>query len=168
MTVTLSSPGSTVPNWTLLQTATPTGVSTYTFSGLSGYAKYRIKAPNLICTTSGASLQLRINGDTGANYSAYGQVYGPSTSGQASTVGATALTIGYVSNSLQGISAVEIDDALLLTPKQLAILYGYSTGPLTYVLTGMYFGTNAVISSLTVLLSANNFSTGSIYLEGAN
>ena len=60
--------GSSVPNWTLLQTATPSGVASVTFSGLSGYSKYRI---NGVVSPSGTlNLALRINADTANHYAA--------------------------------------------------------------------------------------------------
>ena len=167
MTVTLNSAGgSSVPNWQPVTSSAPTGVSTVTYSGLSGYSKYRIKIPNLICTTGYATVQLRINGDSGANYSSGGVTYSSTTAAASVTNGTTQFSIGNANTTVQGIITVDIENALLSNPKQ--ITYSGGTNTNFIVATGMYFGAAAAITSLTVLLSANNFSTGTIYIEGAN
>jgi hypothetical protein len=61
---------------------------------------------------------------------------------------------------------VDIENALLSNPKQVTFSGGTNTN--FTIATGMYFGAAAPITSFTVLLSANNFSTGTIYIEGAN
>ena len=168
MTVTLSSAGgSSVPNWALLASNAPTGVSTYTFSGLAGYSRYRIFAPNLVPSGAGG-LQLRINADSGANYN-WG-FFGFSAS--TVTGNQTSLATFYTADSTPTTTAFsrqfDIENALLLTPKFItSTSTGYSGS--VYVVNG--FGsyiTTSAITSITLLMSANNFSTGTIYLLGAN
>ena len=170
--VASSAGGASVPNWQLLQTATPSGVATITFSGLANYARYRILIPNLICTTSLAWLELRMNADTGANYS------------DSCLIGQAAATVGlsHIANNFITLSALQwtagnpmsftldIDHALLLAPKYLSGNGMTSPGGSPYPMSqysGWYYTTSA-LTSITLLLSVNNFSTGSIYLLGAN
>ena len=156
MTVTLSSAGgSSVPNWTLLQTATPSGVTLVTFSGLSGYAKYQILAPILSGVSSGAYCQLRINGDSAANYQS-----NLANSG----AGITQLNLGANSGVTTASVYVEISNCLLLAPKLISALSNVT--PYSFVYQG--YSTTSTVSSLTILIALGNFSAGSIYLLGAN
>ena len=154
-----------VPNWTFVTSSAPTGVSTVTFSGLSGYSKYRILAPNLV-PSGVANFQFRLNADSGSNYNT--NLAGWS-GGTASTSGNTPTTQGMISfGSLTSAWSfqLDIDHALLATPK---FISGYSQNATNTVwnILGTYITTSA-ITSITLLTSANNFSTGTIYLLGAN
>ena len=155
MTVTLSSAGgSSVPNWTLLQTATPSGVATVTFSGLSGYAKYRILAPTITLASAGV-LSMRINADSGSNYFML--------VGTGSLVSANTnfyLNANYFGTAQSGWA--EIDSALLLAPKFVTIALGAAGG-----LVASTYNTTSAITSFTVFSSVN-FAAGTIYLLGAN
>jgi hypothetical protein len=166
MAISYTSLAASVPNWQPVTSSTPTGVSTVTFSGLSGYSKYRIKAPNLICTTGFANFQLRINGDSGANYAMDSMVYSSSTPLGFISNGASQFYIGGANTSTNGVITVDIENALLSNPKQIT----YTAAGNAQVLfgTGMYFGAAAPITSLTVFLSSYNFYAGTIYIEGAN
>ena len=58
--------GATI-NWTLLGTATPAGtVSTYTFSGLSGYRQYRLVSK--VGLASSDDIYMQVNGTGGTIY----------------------------------------------------------------------------------------------------
>ena len=167
MAISYSSLAASVTNWQPVTSSTPTGVSTVTFSGLSGYSKYRIKAPNLTCNTGTPSIQLRINGDSGANYSTSGVTYSSGNPTSWVLVGYNNFYIGYTTTTATGLITVDIENALLSNPKQITFIGGSGSGFLE-IATGMYYGAAAPITSITVLLSANNFFTGTIYLEGAN
>ena len=154
MTVTLSSAGgSSVPNWTLVASNAPSGVGTYTFPGLAGYSKYRILSTNLTLS-SGAIIGLRLNGDAGANYT---PILGTNGSANGTSV---ALTGTSATNPIYA----EIDGALVLAPKLIATP-SFGT---PYPLQNSAYLTTSALTSITIFLSANNFSTGTIYLLGAN
>ena len=166
MTLTLNSaPGSSVPNWQLITSSAPTGVSTVTYSGLSGYSKYRILAPNLVPSGS-AFFALRINADSGANYNNVSTGIGSSPSVYyAANNSATSFLISATTSTTAQYFQIDIDHALLLTPKFISGT-SYSTNNAVNTF-GNYITTSA-ITSITLLTSANNFSTGTIYLLGAN
>ena len=168
MTVTLNAAGgSSVPNWTLVASNAPTGVGTYTFSGLAGYSKYRILAPNLICTVGGASLQLRLNGDSGANYLFSDSRNNTAALGGGALPTAVAqLTIASIINTAPSGVMFEVDHALLAIPKFISGKAASQFGD-TFDFNGFYT-TTSTLTSITLLLGGNNFSTGTIYLLGAN
>ena len=165
MTVTLGSAGgASVPNWQLLQTSTPTGVATVTFSGLSGYSKYRVMGTNL---TAGVSPVFRItlNGDAGTNYYYTSVSSGAGINANGATSNNYIQLTGGSGGGLSGFLTADVDHALLLTPKQVsanAIQQGYGSQNLV----GLY-QTTSVLSSISIT-AANAFTAGSIYLLGAN
>ena len=164
------SSGYSVPNWQPVTSSTPSGVSTVTFSGLSGYSKYRIMAPNCTVSTSGGPY-IRFNGDSGTNYNDIGTrniVNSSNIANLAANIGATYINCASPSGS--GSTKLsfdfDIDDALTLCPKRYT---GWATqnGSDGYInVTGMY-ATTALLTSITINGGAN-FVTGSIYLLGAN
>lgn len=54
-------------NWQLIATSTPSGVSSVSFTSLSGYDTYII-GWNQLTLASGSALSARFNDDTGSNY----------------------------------------------------------------------------------------------------
>jgi hypothetical protein len=92
--------------------------------------------------------------------------YSSSTPLASITSGASQFYIGGVNTSTNGFITVDIENALLSNPKQ--ITYTAAGNTQIIIGTGMYFGAAAPITSLTVFLSSYNFSTGTIYIEGAN
>ena len=165
MTVTLGSAGgASVPNWQLLQTSTPTGVATVTFSGLSGYSKYRVFAPNLVPSAT-CYFQIRFNGDSATNYNIgymgiFGGTFSANTNNNANSI------IPLIQNNTLPFSLqMDIDHALLLTTKFVSGTVNISSSYENF--TGNYI-TTSTLTSITIFTSANNFSTGSIYLLGAN
>ena len=156
---------SSVPNWTLLSTNTPSGVSTITFSGLSGYSKYRIMAPNLVLT-GGAYVYLRCNGDVGTNYS-FNRKSFVNPVGSNVLAAQNQVNFNYAVVSSFGPLVIDIDNALLLAPKKITANFGEITGYAVNDIDAQY-QTTSLLTSLTLLLSASAYSTGSIYLFGAN
>ena len=154
--------GSSVPNWVLLQTSTPSGVATVTFSGLSGYSKYRILAQNIVASSGTSTITL--NGDSSTHYS-YARVFGAATS-PSITVNASGIATGAADTT--PAYDLQIDNALILTPKTFQgwIAEGATNASLLLHLNGVYQTTSA-LTSITITRSAN-FTSGSIYLLGAN
>lgn len=158
--------GYSVPNWQPVANASPSGVTNYTFSGLSGYAKYRILITNLTTTSGSTTILLRINADTGTNYTyGYTTFSGATVSGV--TGSSTSIPFGATSNSNATSLQADIDHALLATPK---FVSGTAVGPsnVDNPLVNGWYNTTSTISSLTLLLNAYNFLTSTIYLLGAN
>ena len=56
------------PNWVLISNVVPTTASSYTFSGLSGYNQYYLDLNN-VKLSAADQLSIRINSDSGSNYS---------------------------------------------------------------------------------------------------
>lgn len=170
MAISYSSLAASVPNWQLVTSSTPTGVSTVTFSGLSGYSMYRIMSPNCTLTTAGGSY-ITLNGDSGANYNDIGTrlIYSSSTIyNLAANIGATYINCASPSgNNGTALSfQFDIENALTLCPKQYT---GWATPNYRDGYTdvrGMY-ATTALLTSITIK-SASTISAGSIYLLGAN
>ena len=160
--------GGSVPNWQLLQTSTPSGVSTVTFSGLSGYSKYRIMAPKLVCTVGVTSLSLQLNGDSGSNYSS-SLLSNQNTAAAilAITSAGTLINLGAIGLASGNAFEIEIDQALIAAPKFVTAVNLDAINVRRSDITG-YYNTTAALTSVTLSLVANNFSTGSIYLLGAN
>lgn len=169
MTLTLGSAGgSSVPNWQLLQTSTPSGVSIVTFSGLSGYSKYRILACNLTSAANNPVYALRLNADSTNKYQTLGITVGSAFSAGGAYAPTTEIAITATSGgALAGFITSDIDHALLLCPK-LVNSTGQQQGYGVINQLALY-QTTSVLSSITFFsVSAVNFSTGSIYLLGAN
>ena len=175
MTVTLNSAGgSSVPNWTLVTSSAPTGVSTVTYSGLSGYSKYRILAVGL-AAVSGTSA-IRINGDSGANYS---DIFaGPAAFSSSSPTTPLTITLNQTSLALSSAAGtiptfdIEIDNATILTPKSIKgwgtdANLGASTATGGYGQISGIYATSSLLTSISIVRSAN-FTSGTIYLLGAN
>ena len=156
------SSGYSVPNWQLVTSATPSGVSTVTFSGLSGYAKYRILAQGIVAV-NGYS-EITFNGDSSNHYS-YGSVYGASSS---PSMNQNVSTIVSSTNGLNPSYDLQIDNALILAPKTFQgwIAEGTANNSLIFNLNGVY-QTTSLLTSITITRTAN-FTSGSIYLLGAN
>ena len=158
--------GSSVPNWTLVTSSAPTGVATVTFSGLSGYSKYRILTANL--TNSSAispNPYLTINGDSGANYSRISFVNGATVSSnlQGNNIPLANSVSGTASAS---VFYADIEHALLACPKLInfaGVQYAF-TGALSGT---AWYQTTSTVTSLSVT-DSSNFASGSIYLLGAN
>lgn len=167
-----ASSGSSVPNWQLLQTSSPTGVSTVTFSGLSGYSKYRLLCPSLAINAGAASLLIRCNGDSAGNYS-YGQVnYSGTTVSSSNGIGTTAFSVmggtGF-SNASPNSFQLDIENALILAPKYLSGNAQSGTAATTYLINGCVYQTTSLLTSITITNgSGNTYGAGSIYLLGAN
>ena len=175
MTVTLNSAGgSSVPNWQLVTSSAPTGVSTVTYSGLSGYSKYRILAVGLVAA-SGTSV-IRINGDSGTNY-AYTDLrdYTTGTPPNPTQIEFVGAATGIPMSNLAGVAPtydIQIDNALLAAPKSIV---GWGTDVTSVVgswsglqgpVQGLY-GTSSVLTSISIVRTAN-FTSGTIYILGAN
>jgi hypothetical protein len=165
---TPSSSSGSVPNWQLVSTQTPSGVATVTFSGLAGYSKYRIMTSGLT-SVGGGYLTFRVNGDTAAKYT----YINLGSNGSALSVNTlltgpdTSCQVGYADTANPGTMCVEIDNALVVAPKEIFIGAWNRPGAQTFMPGGGSYAGTSLITSLTVF-TATNFNAGSIHLLGAN
>jgi len=174
MTVTLNSAGgASVPNWLIVQTNSAlSGLSTITFSGLSGYAKYRLMASNLVAV-SGTTV-VTLNSDTTAKYSFVSTANTNSVAADGyQTYKGTAQTSVPLStgNGIAPSFDVTVDNALILTPKAI-VGWGADTTNLGTAsfeigrIDGIY-QSSSLLTSITITRTAN-FTSGTIYLLGAS
>lgn len=179
MTLFSSQLGTSVPNWQLLSTQTPAGVASITFSGLSGYSKYRLNINITNTTGTSGNACIRINGDTTSGHylSNVNQWVANSTSHNFySDNTGTGVFIsgnyGPTTGAFQWWANVEIDNALILSPKNLkfvgfVFVSGSNIGTDSTSF-GAFFPT-PVITSITFTQSSGTATyTGTVYLEGAN
>ena len=162
--------GPTSDNYALISSVTPTnGSSTLSFTGISGYRKLmlRVVEPGL---SSGSTVTLTFNSDTGANY-AY------QAAGMTSSSGAVAATYRAIkANGIAFTSVLTenlqqnliINDANTTGVKTLSgFLYGGNFGGTTYPdFQGTYFA-SAAISTVTLTVTTNTFTAaGTVALYG--
>jgi len=176
MTVTLSSAGgSSVPNWQLLQTATPSGVATVTFSGLSGYSKYRLVS-KITVAASGTygTWSVQINADTNiSNYFAVGMQGNSGTLNAASNLTAYATFGFYTGLNSSGAYIFgnwEIDNALNTnSPKYGDVNFYSNVNAVSAINTkAIYWPTAAITSILIGNVGGTAAISGTLWLQGAN
>jgi hypothetical protein len=177
MTVTLNSAGgASVPNWLIVQTNSAlSGLSTITFSGLSGYAKYRLMASNLVAV-SGTTV-VTLNSDTTAKYSfvSTANVNSVISDGYQTYKGvaqtSVPLSINPSENGVNPSFDVTVDNALILTPKAI-VGWGADTTNLGTIAGAMgridgIYQSSSLLTSITITRTAN-FTSGTIFLLGAS
>ena len=161
--------GGSVPNWTLVTSSAPSGVSTVTFSGLSGYSKFRIVA-NLTMAASGTlgDLLVRVNNDSTATDYVTAYSSGTSTGGSIGKAGVAIANPSAMVLSNQESFQLEIDNALTVLPKSIDFFGSFNNGNVVVVNGKALFFPTSVITSLSVVHTGTATFSGSIYLEGAN
>ena len=159
-----SAGGSTVPNWQHISSITASGGSV-TFSGLSGYSKYRIGINSVSTTASNNNtITLTVN-----SVGPVGTQKNTSTSGSAAA-GAIGAWNGSTGNAVAGWNGIiEIDGANQLTIKRVnAFIQGtYSTVGI-YEVVGIIPNLSLVTSIAITTNGTSAFNNGTMYLEGAN
>ena len=164
--------GGSVPNWQLLQTSTPSGVASVTFSGLSGYSKYRIEQSGVTNSSSAAVGMLQVNGATTGHYCAGTALIGTSWNTVAASTAQGNNTsfplYGSIVASTVTSGTVEVDGALHLGSKNIVSNFGaFSSSDATYNSTGIY-NTTSLVTSIVIAVSNGTMSGGKIELLGAN
>ena len=152
-----------------IATANPAGTSTFTFSSIpSTYQHLQIRFWNLT-SVNGESVLMRFNGDTGGNYTRH-RLRGYSTTPSSS--GSNGNTSMYVNSSGNGSNTtypefgiIDIHDyATTNKYKSMKDLNGIDivgSGDIQFQ-SGLWMSTSA-INSITFLLTAGSFSTGTIF-----
>jgi hypothetical protein len=169
-------------SYSLLSTTALTGSATITVSSLSGYDNFLIQIQNGAGVANNNYARLRINTDTGANYTWAGltaradSIYTVDMIQDSFSNTATSFELGYMTggggqtNFSSGISILGGNSTGF---KQVSIAGSpdngqapSSSGQIAYIVNGIYKG-SAVISSISVISSSGNFSQGNIYVYGA-
>jgi hypothetical protein len=155
------------PRWVQLQNSAM-GVTSVTFSGLSGYMKYRLIGNGMSAATS-LTLRLRINGDSGTNYSYYGTtlnatpVWAP-----IGVLGGTEFLVAQSGGASSAGFNTDIDHASIASPK-LITSRGQGQATINSSDVSGNYQTTSVISSITIFeLSGHSIAGGTLYLLGAN
>jgi hypothetical protein len=140
-------------NWQLIASQAASGLSTYTFSSLSGYKTYWLVGKAMTSAT-GQHIQVLINGDTSSASYANGWAV---NDGQSGFLLATNVTTSRA-------FSFQIDNAEKTIPHQVRANTYNGTFPAT---PGDAYTDPVVITSLTLkTLSGGNFTGGTIYLYG--
>jgi hypothetical protein len=167
-----ATPAAPTDSFTLINTGgTALSGSSTTISSIGGYNTYFVMILVGSSTNSGATLQLRFNGDSGNNYVAQGMSHRYD-----STHGSNIVGFG---GSAQFLIATQGNDASHRFGGTVQLFGGNSTtakpvfingtgeasSGLAYTTTGIYKGTSA-ITSVTALTSSGTFDEGTIYVYG--
>ena len=175
ITQTPSASGYSVPNWQLISSASPSGVVSYTFSGISGYSKLRLVAELITAGASGTFgiISIQPNADsTATHYFANSIFYGTSTSivsNQGSYASLIASNVQFAANSTV-FGEWEIDNANNSTaPKNVNFWLTSSTSTTSQNNgTAIFTPTAAITSILFGNPSGTATISGNLYLLGAN
>lgn len=151
------------PKWVLLETLSPSGVSTVTSSALAAYDQYLLIFNNFISTSAAGDLILiRFNGDTGNNYTYQ-------IANAAVQVAQTGILIFYAIDQnrvsgeihITGVTGTQIDGKLGVR-SMIA-----SSGGAAFPFGGEWQGGNATqISTMTIYSSGSTNFSGAIKIYG--
>lgn len=163
-------------NWSLLGSASLSGATTITVSGISGKSKLMALISNGSTTQSNDLFAIRLNGDTNSNYYFTGMfiqwasTYATSITNTSNQMGGT----NYIPVGMMGSSAAE-------TVNGYVVFDGCSnTGLKTYTCAGGgqntnsrfywlggYYNSTSTISSVSCVSFGTNFDSGTLYIYGS-
>jgi len=161
-------------NWSLLSSATLSGSSTITISGISGKDKIMVLFASASSATASAEMNIRLNGSTSGYYNfgqyyqwqstyaagnfenvsggSYSAIYGGRMSNNAtSSVGGAVTITGCNSSGVKQFIAVNNGNAAGGTGQ-----YGFSVQG--------YWDNSATVSSISLVSSVGNFDNGTLYV----
>ena len=176
ITQTPSASGYSVPNWQLISSASPSGVVSYTFSGISGYSKLRLVAELITAGASGTFglISIQPNADsTATHYLANSLSYNGSTFSIQPNSGAyaslVASNVQFAANSTV-FGEWEIDNANNSTAPKNVNFWLTSSPSITSQNNGtaIFTPTAAITSILFGNPSGTATISGNLYLLGAN
>lgn len=159
-------------DFVFIEEQTPSGVGTITFSSLGSYTHLELRyAARSSQSANFDGINLRFNGDTGANYDAQSLFGVNTTPGAGEGIAATSLGMGAISAATSasgnvGAGTLNIYDYRGTTFHKAVVLISTrkdsnaSAGTVVNQLAGAWRSTSA-ITSITILLSAGNFDAGS-------
>jgi hypothetical protein len=153
---------------TLLETITFAGAATYTSATIAGtYKDLKIYVKSFKPSTDAGQLNMRINGDSGANYN-----YDAGTNGATVTPGNTSFPVTYTNDNsvATGLNVIQIDDYASAQLRHI-FLHGAgnnattTTDINTWVTYGIYKTTTA-ITTLTFFAASGNLTSGTVQIYG--
>jgi hypothetical protein len=165
-------------NWSLLNSGGTalTGAATITVSGISGKDAIMIVFVSASAAGGSATISVRLNTDTGANYNTYGTyVYSPATyvlggiSQNVTSTNGTSIPIGIMSGSVgsagSGYCLVQGTNAAGVKPFQ--AVGGFSRdgndSQQNYIVGGIY-NSASTISSISMFSNSGNFDAGTVFV----
>lgn len=164
-------PTPTPGGMTLLQTLSLTGSSVTSSTLSSSYTQFLVYITELYGSAA-VSLQLRLNGDTGSNYSWETIDFATSPAavdrGDASTI----FRLGNSSND-SGVKRRASGIITLMRPSDTGVVYvtanmtGYNSGMVGSLATGVY-DSSAAITTITLFPSSGTMTAGTAYIYGVN
>jgi len=165
-------------NWSLLNAGGTalTGAATVTVSGISGKDKILILIDNASSANTTANINVRLNTDTGGNYTSYGFTVSATTSyavdnlSDSNLAGATYIPVGRMPN----IASSQVSGAVMLSGCNASGVKTFiSTGSgrgvfgqqfqTAYCVQGFYSG-SSTISSISVVSDSGNLDAGTVYV----
>lgn len=164
-------------NWSLLNTGGTalTGASTITVSGISGKDKIMVLVESASTVSTGIDIYIRLNGDSGANYTGFGghisfpSSYASTSGGRYSATAATGIWMAQQSSNSDG----HCSGSLLITGcnssgvKAFQCLGGAENNgggsAQRHVYHGGVYNSATVISSISLFAGAN-FDNGTVYV----
>jgi hypothetical protein len=163
-------PAAQTGGMTLLQTLSISGSSVTSSTLSTSYKQFLIYITELY-GTGGVSLQLRLNGDTGSNYSWETIDF----AGSAATDRADASAIFRLGNQSNdsGLKRRTSGIITLMRPSDTNVVYvtanmtGYNAGLIGTVATGVY-DSSAAITTITLFPSSGTLTAGTAYIYGVN
>lgn len=176
-----AAPAGSTPSFSLLGTGTTTSGSTVTVSGISGVNTILVLINNISTNSNGSNIMLRLNTDSGANYSRSGTyiylepTYSPNS--QLGTVSQTGLTSFFIGPMTSGISTSNFAGWVLIQGcnstglKTITAVGGSDlqtswTAFSQYNQSGIYSGTST-ISSVSLVAGTGTFDQGTFTVYGS-
>ena len=176
-----AAPAGSTPSFSLLGTGTTTSGSTVTVSGISGVNTILVLINNISTNSNGSNILLRLNTDSGANYSRSGiyiylePTYSPSS--QLGTVSATGQTSFFIGPMTSGISTSNFAGWVLIQGcnstglKTITAVGGSDlqtswTAFSQYNQSGIYSGAST-ISSVSLVAGTGTFDQGTFTVYGS-
>ena len=163
--------------WSLKSTTALTGASTITVSGLSSKAYMILANPT---GPSSSAFTMRFNGDTGSNYGSIGFNYNGDSSyntgvfsGGGNATGSSSIRLATKSSDANAFAAggLTIWSANTTGVKPYQSVFGVNaqgtSGAIGRIDQGQYSGSSA-ITSISIISSAGNFTSGNIHVYGAD
>jgi len=172
---TWAAPSGAGANWSLLNSGGTalTGATTVTVSGISGKDKIMVLIDAASSATIGAYIQLRLNGDTGSNYTTYGTENIASAAYNSADFSSYGLTTDNIvlakmdsSNHFRSVSGYVLFSGCNSSGVKVfnsnAGAQGGS-GQRFYNLGGFY-NSSSTISSVSIVSSTGNLDAGTVYI----
>ena len=136
--------------------------ATITFSSISQAYRDLILVVSPIATTTGNAGRLRLNGDTGSNYS-WVQMYGDGTTAASSQSTSSTELIGLQSETTQTTTVIHITDYSATTKHKSVLSRSNNTNAISTVVNQRWANTAAVTSISIYMTASTTYAAGSTF-----